>query len=578
MNREGIHALLWLVFVMGTGTADVPRLITYQGLLTDATGARVPDGNYSLTFKLYSTELGTHALWTETHPSVAVARGVITVVLGSTTPGGVSLTFDQQYWLGITVGGGSELVPRARLTSAPYSLNARTVSDNAITTGKLADDSVTAAKIQPALVSSINGVSHDGGNVDLVPQNAITLHADDVSNTVCIGETHSARTDNPHNTTAAQAGALVSVEGVSNPGGDINLVPGTNITINHDDSANNITISSNSWGLNGNAGTTPGLHFVGTRDNVPLELKVNGARALRLEPTATSINIIGGYYDNSITSDVDGGTIGGGGAYGSLNTVTDNFGTIGGGLGNQAGDDAGTSQDRNCATVGGGAGNKAIGYASTVSGGTANDATSQYSTVSGGYNNTASGDYSAVCGGSSNAAQGAYSFAGGRRAQALHDGCFVWGDSTNADILTSGANRFRVRASGGVWFYSNSGQTSGVRLPANESAWSTVSDREVKENITPISTRDILRKVTELSITRWNYKGQEPAIKHIGPMAQDFHAAFGLGDDEKSISTIDPDGVALASIQALHELMKEKDAKIADLEARVAALEKTLTP
>ena len=77
------------------------------------------------------------------------------------------------------------------------------------------------------------------------------------------------------------------------------------------------------WSLTGNAGTTPGTHFLGTTDEVSLTLAVNGAAALRLEPNATSPNVIGGYSGNTVTSGVVGATIGGGGASGSANNVTD---------------------------------------------------------------------------------------------------------------------------------------------------------------------------------------------------------------------------------------------------------------
>jgi hypothetical protein len=270
---------------------------------------------------------------------------------------------------------------------------------------------------------------------------------------------------------------------------------------------------------------------------------------------------VSGGYDNiadGLYSTIGGGegnrtsanyaTIAGGGttvhinpAYG--NRVTDDFGTVGGGGNNQAGDNAGTA------------------------------ANAAYSTASGGSGNTASGKYAAIPGGLDNVAQGDYSFAAGRRAKANYDGCFVWGDSTDDDIATSGPNRFSVRASGGVWFYSKSDKTTGVRLPANDSAWTTVSDRALKENIRQVDSREILSKLIQIPISRWSYKGQTPDIEHIGPMAQDFYAAFGLGDDERYISTIDPDGVALAAIQGLHEMLREKDKKISTLEARVEALE-----
>jgi len=554
-----IFFIVFILLLIQSGLADIPGIINYQGLLTDTNGIPVDADNYSLMFRIYNTDVGGMALWTENHSSVAIVKGIFNVVLGSITS--LNLPFDQQYWLGVTVGAGTELSPRVKFTSAAYSLNARSVADNAVTNSKIASNAVTVDKIQPNVVSSVDGVSNDGENIDLIQQNTIIITPNDNANTITIGENHSAKTNNPHNVTAAQTGALVSVEGVSNPGGNIDLVPGSNININHNDSANTITISSNTWGLNGNSGTTPGTNFLGTTSNVALELKVYSTRALRLEPTSTTINIIGGYYGNSVTSGVNGAVIGGGGVYGSLNCVTDSFGTIGGGLSNQAGNNAGTIEDRTCATVGGGAGNKATGYASTISGGVRNEATESSSTVPGGADNLAAGQYS---------------FAAGRRAKANHNGSFVWGDSTASDFASTMSNQFRVRASGGVYLYTNSGLTTGMYLSGGGAGWNVVSDSTIKDNIRPVDGREILNKLNSIPISQWNYKTQDPFIEHIGPMAQDFQKTFGLGEDDKSINSIDSDGVALAAIQGLYDIVKEKNKKIAEQESRIGQLEERL--
>jgi hypothetical protein len=113
--------------------------------------------------------------------------------------------------------------------------------------------------------------------------------------------------------------------------------------------------------------------------------------------------------------------------------------------------------------------------------------------------------------------------------------------------------------------------------------YSPSSDRNAKEDVRPVNAKDILEKVAVLPVTGWQFKAN-PAARHVGPMAQDFHAAFGLGVDDKHIATVDADGVALAAIQGLNQKLeaavKEKDARIADLERRLAALEqlvKTMT-
>lgn len=102
------------------------------------------------------------------------------------------------------------------------------------------------------------------------------------------------------------------------------------------------------------------------------------------------------------------------------------------------------------------------------------------------------------------------------------------------------------------------------------------SDRNVKEHIQPVSCADVLDKVAALPVSRWNYKSDR-ASAHIGPMAQDFQAAFQLGSDDKHISMVDEGGVALAAIQGLNQKLQaevqEKDDEIAALKSRLDRLE-----
>ncbi len=101
----------------------------------------------------------------------------------------------------------------------------------------------------------------------------------------------------------------------------------------------------------------------------------------------------------------------------------------------------------------------------------------------------------------------------------------------------------------------------------------STSDRNAKANFGDVDERQVLDRLAEIPIESWNFKDDKAATRHIGPTAQDFSAAFGVGADDKTISTTDADGVALASIQALYADGKEKDARIDALEERLAALE-----
>jgi hypothetical protein len=101
------------------------------------------------------------------------------------------------------------------------------------------------------------------------------------------------------------------------------------------------------------------------------------------------------------------------------------------------------------------------------------------------------------------------------------------------------------------------------------------SDRNLKQNFEPIDPGDVLSKVAALPITRWSYK-DDPTVPHMGPVAQDFREAFGLGRDEKTIAGVDSGGVALAAIQGLNkkvdELLKQQKEQIEALKAEIAAM------
>ena len=215
----------------------------------------------------------------------------------------------------------------------------------------------------------------------------------------------------PIGATTAAAGKFTTLEAASLKVGS----PTTGQVLTSDASGNATwatlqqAATSSGWGLTGNASTDPATNFIGTTDEKALEFKVNGTRALRLEPAATNTdapNIIGGFSGNTVTSGVKGATIGGGGAADNLNVVTDDYGTVAGGSKNQAGDNTGTTSDKGSATVGGGYQNKASGLQATVGGGVNNAASGIYATVSGGANNAASGQNATVGGGYQNAASG----------------------------------------------------------------------------------------------------------------------------------------------------------------------------
>jgi len=104
---------------------------------------------------------------------------------------------------------------------------------------------------------------------------------------------------------------------------------------------------------------------------------------------------------------------------------------------------------------------------------------------------------------------------------------------------------------------------------------SQTSDRNVKENFTTIDPQEVLSRVAALPITEWSFK-MDAAARHIGPTAQDFHAAFEVGADDKHIATVDEEGVALAAIQGLNQKVEAKDAQIRALAGQLEELKATV--
>jgi hypothetical protein len=207
-------------------------------------------------------------------------------------------------------------------------------------------------------------------------------------------------------------------------------------------------------------------------------------------------------------------------------------------------------------------------YASILGGGR-NSVAGQYASVLGGYGNAANGAYAIVAGGNSDSASGILSYAAGYHASAGHNGSFVWSDyaSGSAKLQDTASNQFLVRASGGVFLYSNEAASAGVELAPGAGTWSSLSDRNAKTDIVPLDDSAILAKVAALPVDAWRYKTQS-GVRHVGPMAQDFYAAFGVGEDDRHITSIDEDGVALAAVKAVNAKLDRENGGLRANEAR----------
>jgi trimeric autotransporter adhesin len=375
----------------------------------------------------------------------------------------------------------------------------------------------------------------------------------------------------------------------------------------------------------GNAFGAPAV--LGTTDGQPLTLGIGGGAGVRIAPSTTvgEPNIIGGHADNGAASTaIKGAFIGGGGATGGFpnsilanygvigggagNKVHGNYGAVGGGAENQAG---GSLSGLPFTTVGGGFQNSALGESSVVAGGRQNSiySTGSYSAVGGGRYNIASGSQATVGGGDSNSADGLSStvpggfgntasgeasFAAGQYAIAAAR-TFIWNSYNTSNNLPTRTDSFRVQAANGFdvafgpnrdYFVAFNAETAGFIITTSTGAklsaggvWTNNSDRAKRRDFSPINAQnaqDILRKVVSLPLSTWSYFAEDAKIRHIGPMAQDFWKAFGLGYDDKTMTDIDARGVTLAAIQGLDQIVKDRDVEIAQLKSRLAAIERRL--
>jgi hypothetical protein len=539
---------------------------TYQGRLND--NASPANGTYDLRFTIYDAAGGGSQVGgILTNAATSVISGLFTVALDF----GPGIFTAGSRWLEIatrTNGAGAftTLTPRQQFTPAPYAILANAASNLSGTvsaaqlTGPIANGNLPA---NPTFSGTVTAAGFSGNGAGLLGLNASQLTSGNVPD------------------------ARLSA---------------------------NIARTNQVWVIGGNAGTLN--DFIGTTDDTTFNIRVNNVRVMRYRLATDSQgfytnapNVIGGSSINSALTMVVGATIAGGGGNGSdgtahPNQVTADFGTVAGGLDNSAnGENAtvtggsGNTASGDDATVGGGDGNTASAASATVSGGLQNTGSGVFATVGGGYNdtasntsatvaggnnntargafatvgggelNTASGDAATVPGGRVNTASGDYSFAAGNRAKADDQGSFVWADSSNFDFHSTAVNQFRVRAIGGAAFITaidgSGAATAGVRLQAGDTAWSAISDRNQKKNFANVDEQAVLEKLAKIPLQSWNYKWEaDTNTPHLGPMAQDFKAAFYPGRDDKSISTLEFDGVELAAIQGLNQKLETENAEL----------------
>lgn len=342
----------------------------------------------------------------------------------------------------------------------------------------------------------------------------------------------------------------------------------------------------------------------------------NIAGNLLAPPTDAAFATVGGGRANlagGLGSTVAGGA--------ENNSIGARYASIGGGLQNVATEDQATISggDRNSArgansTVAGGSANDARGLRSFIAGGSFNCAGADFSFAGGRQAKVRPGADP-----NQNSPNAACSALGSYPGGAGDVGTFIWSDSQDAPFLSSGPNQFLIRADGGLLFNTNAlvssaddltfrarqnsgdadidlrlvtrtgksvamyvsdssgtlfisppnlnananrlivtGGTVGNAALSNGGTWTNASSRSFKEGFAAVDTLDVLNRLLELPITTWEYIGSAEGL-HLGPVAEDFKAAFGLAGDGQSIATVDADGVALAAIQGLNAKLEQEN-------------------
>ena len=140
-------------------------------------------------------------------------------------------------------------------------------------------------------------------------------------------------------------------------------------------------------------------------------------------------------------------------------------------------------------------------------------------------------------------------------------------EADNIILGTNNANRLEIAGTGAVTIAGN--------LTVN-GTFSNPSSIDFKEAFVPVDASGLLTKLAMLPINEWSYKNDELGLRHVGPTVEDFQRTFGLGTEGKHIFPLDVQGVTIAAVQGLYQLVQEKDAEIAELRAQIGEIKQLL--
>ncbi|MEO0020818.1 MAG: hypothetical protein ABIK48_01400 [candidate division WOR-3 bacterium] len=383
--------------VAATDAITIPRLLSYQGRLTDSLGNPVPDGSYQLTYRLYTQETGGTPFWNEVQ-TVSVRNGIFSVLLGSVTP--ISSIPDAgAVYLSLQVGTGSELTPRLRIVSAAYAFLTERAANSDLLQGK-DTTALDARYVNEGQANSVTSAMITDGAVGTADIANIAVTSAKIGN----GEVTMAKI----NQSGATTGQVIKWNGTQWAPADDAVGAGDNAWVRGTPDSVLYTIRQLGIARGGSDNMLYG-NYCCTQTNlgVACTTGINGQNhqfctvggGFRNRASSSLATVAGGRQNTAggIEATVAGGrenaatgnnaTVGGG----FSNTATEFAATVAGGRSNQA-----RSQD---VAIGGGAGNIAWGQAATIAGGNQNRDSGYVATISGGGNNIAYGDGATIGGG-----------------------------------------------------------------------------------------------------------------------------------------------------------------------------------
>jgi len=533
-----------LILLSAAATFAQTSAFTYQGRLTDSAGAA--NGTYEMQFKLYDSLSGTTQIGsTVTNTNVTVTNGVFSVSLDF---GAAAFPGTDRY-LEISVKkpaepGYTTLSPRQAITSVPYALRAANVNS---TSG----DNVIDAINNAATTTTISDTRLPSNIVRMQPSSTQFSSSSDLTNPVL---DLTGRQDN-----GGGSFTEISRFRFNTDGGFFTAGVGSTGSVPTTGASSRMMWYPGKWAFRAGKVDSFGATYwdesnigfgsIALGENV--RASGNNSFAANLATTASG--------DESVALG-NNGTASGDRSF-SFNGTSSGVGAVAIGSGAQATNDDALALGPS--SIAGGLASITIGP--SIANGSFG--------VAIGLQNRAYGNFSMALGKNASTCgrwdcDPAFGYYSG--SVTIGDGCA--GFSSDA-VVASANNQINIRGCGGFRFFTNQALTTGVQLAAGGGSWSSLSDRNMKENFSVVNSRDVLKKLVAIPVSTWNYKSQDKSIRHIGVMAQDFYKLFGVGESDKMIATIDPDGVAFAAIQGLNEELKDRDEKIEDQQKQLNNLQ-----